>query len=202
MFEKEAHIHEDEDHPLVLRVAAGEEAAFSGLVARYRNQVFGHALLFVKSHETAEDLAQEIFVKVWVHRDKLPGVENFRRYLFILCRNHLVSYLRRHALRLAGEPPASLGDNSPSPEQQLLYKQLQERLQKGIALLKPQQKLAWLYCREEGLTYKEAADRMQISPETVKWHLVAALNFLRAYVRQHPDTLLTAVALGIDWLYK
>jgi len=200
--EKEAHIHQDADHPFVLRTAAGDEAAFGELVARYRSQVFGHALLFVKSHETAEDLAQDIFVKVWVNRGKLSRVENFRHYLFILCRNHLVSYLRRHALRLAGEPSPSLSDNTSSPEQQLLYKQLQERLQKGIALLKPQQKLAWQYCREEGLTYKEAADRMQVSPETVKWHLVAALNFLRAYVRQHPDALLTALALGMDWLHK
>ncbi len=80
---------------MLIGVAAGNEEAFSRLVNLYRNKVFSHALTFVKSYEEAEEITQDIFVKVWVNRHRLPEVKDFKNYLFILGRNHLVSAIRR-----------------------------------------------------------------------------------------------------------
>lgn len=169
---------------LLIGVAAGNEEAFSRLVNLYRNKVFSHALTFVKSYEEAEEITQDIFVKVWVNRHRLPEVKDFKNYLFILGRNHLVSAIRKKVMdTTANDDEEDLPGTLLLPDHQVEYKETYRHLINGLEQLPPQQKAVFTLSRMENLSHAEIAERLGISKRTVKFHLVQALNFLREYLR-------------------
>jgi RNA polymerase sigma-70 factor (family 1) len=168
---------------LLIGVAAGNEEAFSRLVNLYRNKVFSHALTFVKSYEEAEEITQDIFVKVWVNRHRLPEVKDFKNYLFILGRNHLVSAIRKKVMDTTANDEEDLPGTLLLPDHQVEYKETWRHLINGLEQLPPQQKAVFTLSRMENLSHAEIAERLGISKRTVKFHLVQALNFLREYLR-------------------
>lgn len=169
---------------LLIGVAAGNEEAFSRLVNLYRNKVFSHALTFVKSYEEAEEITQDIFVKVWVNRHRLPEVKDFKNYLFILGRNHLVSAIRKKVMdTTTNDNEEDIPGTLLLPDHQVEYKETYRHLINGLEQLPPQQKAVFTLSRMENLSHAEIAERLGISKRTVKFHLVQALNFLREYLR-------------------
>ena len=180
---------------LLIGVAAGNEEAFSRLVNLYRNKVFSHALTFVKSYEEAEEITQDIFVKVWANRHRLPEVQDFKNYLFILGRNHLVSAIRKKVMNTtSNDDEEDIPGTLLLPDHQVEDKETYRHLINGIDQLPPQQKAVFTLSRMENLSHAEIGERLGISKRTVKFHLVQALNFLREYLR-YPGLLL------IVWLF-
>ena len=178
-------------------VAAGDSAAFSRLVNMYRNKVFSHALTFVKSYQEAEEITQDIFVKVWVNRHRLPEVNEFKNYLFILSRNHLVSAIRKKVMDITPNDDDDIPGNLLLPDHQVEFKETYRHLINGIERLSPQQKAVFTLSRMEQLSHAEIGERLGISKRTVKFHLVLALNFLREFLRYPGDYagILIATAL-------
>lgn len=168
-------------------VAAGQDEAFSRLVNMYRNKVFSHALTFVKSYEEAEEITQDIFVKVWVNRHRLREVKDFKSYLFILGRNHLVSAIRKKVMETTSPDDNDIPGNLLLPDHQVEFKETYRHLVDGIEKLTPQQKAVFTLSRMENLSHDEIATRLGISKSTVKFHLVLALNFLREFLRYPGD---------------
>ena len=84
--------HEKE---LVQKVAVGNEAAYKELFTRYWDQIYSTALMFTKSPEMSEDMAQEVFARIWVKREKLKEVIHFDAYLFVTARNLIFDQLRQ-----------------------------------------------------------------------------------------------------------
>ena len=169
-----------EEKPLLARIAAGDEDAFRVLFHAYRPGVFAVACKLLSSSSQAEDALQEIFLKIWLNREKLPGIHSFPAYLHTLTRNHLYNALRRQAneevflqqLRL----PDAAEEDVLSP---LALRQLREMLQKVLTNLTPQQKKVFELSRLEGLRHEEIADLLDISRETVKKHIGEALRVVR-----------------------
>jgi RNA polymerase sigma-70 factor (family 1) len=169
---------------LLHQIAEGDEKAFAIIVRRYWNNIYAQALAYVKSSHHAQDIVQEVFIKVWEKRETLLQVERFDSFLFIIARNHIISELRKkiaHPL----EPDAVdvYKEERGIPDQELSFKQLQQHLKTAIELLPQQQKTAFLLSRDEGLSYEAIAVQMNLSKETVKKHIGRSLNFLRTYMR-------------------
>lgn len=179
-------------------VARGDEAAFAGLFHRYRNHVYTVACRLTDSPALAEEIVQDVFLKIWIKRDTLPGIRDFRSYLFIVCRNHIFSALKRLARRQGAiEEFTSLLPVSENPtEHYLAEKEYGEILRQAIDHLPPQQKQVYYYCREQGLKREKAAELMQIAPETVKAHLAKANRFIRAYCLSRFGILLLSACLA------
>ncbi len=177
------------DENIVLQqISKGNEKAFSQLVQQYWNNIYSQALIYLKSSTAAQDVVQEVFIKVWVNREKLPNIESFDSYLFILARNLIISEFRKQISRrvnvnVSEMPLQAYG----SPDEILSFKQSREMVAKAIDLLPPQQKIAFILSRDEGLSYDEIAFRMQLSRETIKKHIGRALNFLRTYMHTHSE---------------
>jgi RNA polymerase sigma-70 factor (family 1) len=179
-----------EEQDLLKQVSEGNEQAFTRLVDHYSRKVFVHLLTFTKSYESAEELAQDIFLKIWNHRAELSKIKSFSDYLFIVSRNHLISFLRKK-LPVIVEPGIDLiAGQTMQPGEQVELKELQQRIENSIQHLRPQQQKVFRMSREQGLTYQQIAEQLAISPETVKWHLAEALNQLRIYFREHGDLLI------------
>jgi len=174
---------------LLSAIAKGDEIAFRQLFDRYWDNIYGVAFAFTKSPVIAEEMAQDVFVKIWLKRADLPQVKKFGDYLFIIARNHILSTLRKKIL----EQPFSdhllnyFQEVSNTPENQLLLRETEHLLLKAIQQLPPQQHLVYCLSREQGLNQEEIAARLDISKNTVKSHMSKALQFIRNYLQMHAE---------------
>lgn len=176
------------DEKLILQqIAEGNEKAFALLVECKWNNIYSQALTYVKSTHLAQDIVQEVFLKIWEKRKELPAVERFDAYLFIIARNHIVSELRKKILLPLSTDFLELEEKAYLPEQLLSGKQLQQLITSAVAQLPAQQKTAWLLSREQGFTHEQIAAAMQLSKEAAKKYVFRALNSLRNYIRTHAD---------------
>lgn len=170
-----------DEKELLNRLAGGDENAFVTLFNAYQDYIFKVVYQFVKSQALAEELVQDIFLKVWQERQKLPHVQHFQNWLFILARNHLLRYLHRMALerkvRRVWTDERPLNENST--DYKLRNSQFNELLQETISNLPPQQQAVLRLAKEQYLTYEEIAQRLSISPNTVRIHMSKALEAVR-----------------------
>lgn len=186
------------DQELVLQqVAAGDDQAFAKLVKLKWNNIYAQALTYIKSTHHAEDIVQEIFIKIWEKRHSLDEIDNFDSYLFIIARNYIISELRKKiAVPLPGENvPETFEEEARQPDRVLSNKQLNELIAKGIQMLPQQQKQAFKLSRDHGLSHEEIAEHMELSKETVKKHICRALNFLRTYIRTQSELAIPLIIL-------
>ena len=182
---------------LLSRIAASDEKAFAKVVDHYWNKIHSIALLFTKSPELAKDVVQEVFLKVWTGRQRLPEIRKFKAWLFIVARNEIFTSMRKKATLY----PMSLdlaersGEAVISPEDSLGFKELQQLIQKGVEELPPQQKLIFKMSREEGISHEEICKELNLARSTVKNALVKSRVFLRNYIQLHAGLYLAIILL-------
>lgn len=159
----------------------GDESAFLQLYNKYWNRIYLLALTYLKSTELAQDIVQDVFLKVWDQRESFRTVQQPGSFIYIMGRNAVINAFRKKVSndRVVEEPADYIPDNFLLPNQILDLKQLRERLDAAINHLPPQQHLIIKLSREEGLTHKEIAERLGIEKSTVKNHVIRALNTLR-----------------------
>ena len=174
---------------LLTQVAEGDEKAFSILFDRYWDNIYGVAFAFTKSTMIAEEMVQDIFLKIWLKRDLLNSVQKFDAYLFMVAKNHIYNELRK---KIKEEPFTDhiinyFREKGDSPEQQMIFKESKQLVNIAIKKLPPQQQLIYRLSREQGKSQEEIADKLQISKNTVKSHMNKALQSIRQYLLQYSD---------------
>lgn len=169
------------ENELLARLSNGDEKAFGAIFHHYRNKIYAYAFHLCRDPHQADELVQETFLKVWLHRDRIPHVLKFDHWLFTIARNQVFDMLKNMAReddfrRKAGDDAAS-GANPV--EDQVLSRENEIRLQEAVEQLPPRQKLIFTLSRHRGLKHEQIADELQISRHTVKTHLVQALKTLK-----------------------
>lgn len=154
--------------------------------------------MVLRSVQAAEDISQEVFMRFWKNRQKIPQLQSVDAWLFIVTRNLVYSQIsrtkttqayasyRQHQLQQVSDDPAW---------QQAEYNALKASIEAGISQLSPQQQTAFRLSREQGLTHEEIAAKMGVSTKTVKDYIVRSLAFLRKHL-QESNALLLAIYLG------
>ncbi len=175
---------------LVTRIANDNDAqAFQQFYDIYFDRLFAFALQHTGCRELAEEVVSDVFIKIWNGRKSLPAVENVEVYLHVAVKNQSITYANRYSrnrnlmVGLHLEHISSLVDNL-SPEKIFLGEESCAVLDEAIQSLPRACKTAFLLVKESGLSYKEAAEVMNVSPHTVKNHLVAAVKKLREHLLQ------------------
>ena len=175
------------DSELAARAAAGDGSAFHALVERHRAMVYRLAYQFAGNHYDAEDIAQDVFIKVFRSLDRFRYDAQLTSWLYRIVMNACIDHKRRHApagwapftedaeLRMANTP-----EEGPGPEDQAYGGQLGEVLEAEIARLPPGQRLVFTMRHHEGLKLSEIADALGLAEGTVKRQLHAAVHRLRA----------------------
>ncbi|MFT4018075.1 MAG: sigma-70 family RNA polymerase sigma factor [Agriterribacter sp.] len=174
---------------LLLRISAGDASAFALLFNQYKDKIYTIGFKITGSAFLAEEVVQEIFMKLWTNRKTLPELECFTAWFNTVTRNHLFSLIKRKAAReqreivFANKIPAFYNN----ADENILLKDAGELLEKALYTLPPQQNKVYRLIKERGMKKEEVASQLNLSTETVKAHLSKAMKSIRAYYLAHMD---------------
>lgn len=178
------------DQKLLERAKAGEREAFNQLHQRYRGRILNYAYRMLGSYEIAEEITQETFMRVYSNLDSCR-IENVGGWVYTIARNLSLNELRRrkHEPAISLNAPISdddsrelidsIPDTSPSSQQEARRKELEGRIEKAIASLPPKYREVLILCGIQGLSYKEAADILKCSLQSVGVRLYRARKLMR-----------------------
>ncbi|MGN7204295.1 RNA polymerase sigma factor [Pedobacter sp. SAFR-022] len=171
-----------EDSALVLQVAAQNRLAFDELYDRHFKLVYNAAFKRLNSADQAADIAQEVFVQLWTRKSTAP-IENLPAYLFTLVRNNVFKFLEREQRY---QPLPELFDrwdgSTGNADAVLLYQEFVVAFEQLVSALSPQQQIIFRMRYEQELSPAEIADKLDISPKTVRNQLGKALFRLKSAV--------------------
>lgn len=157
--------------------------AFDIIYKKYSRRLYGFVFRYVKQETYAEEIVQEVFMKIWEGRDKINIYSSFESFLFTIAHNATVNLLKKRVTEQKYvEHVKSLQyiDETYELTDEIHYKDLKNKFQDLLNELSPRQKEIFQLSREEGLSHKEIAEKLGISINTVKNHLVATLSFLKS----------------------
>lgn len=160
--------------------AAGNHTAFRELFMRYHLKVYYFVLGLVKSEGDAEDLTQEIFLKLWANHSRFAEVRSFGSYLYVLAKHTTFNYIEsKRLLTNNWENRAEEEPSDRTPHEELVAKDLQLLVDMIVDSMPSQRKTIYRMSREEGLSNGEIAEKLQLTKKTVENHLHLALRELR-----------------------
>lgn len=196
-------MHKDEEANyslIIARVADGDQVAFRKLFDDYRSKVFTYAIRYLKSKAQAEEIVQNVFLKIWLKRDGLIEIKNFGGYLRTITNNTTFDALKKRAseYKYKNESLQEWSDLDNTTEDAILSKDAQSYVAQALNKLPKQQKLVYQMCHIDGLKQKEVAEKLNISPLTVKVHLREAVKGLKVLLKNgEAAPLITFVFLGM-----
>ena len=163
---------------------AGDVKSFSELFDRYGKRLFFFAKGYLKSDEDAEEIVQEVFMKIWNNREELSSERSFESYLFTIAKNGILNTIRK-----SKSEQAYLAYAKIHPEKNILlddelnFIELEAAYHKIIANLSPRRKEIYFLSREQHLSNSEIAEKMNISVKTVENQMTSALSEIRRNLR-------------------
>lgn len=178
-------------------LANDDQHVFEQLFNKHKDKLFRVAMLYVKSPSIAEDILQEVFAKVWIHRKTLADVKSFDSWLYKVSKNIILNYNKRLLLEWKVYKNLSFvhSFNESETDHKVRSAQLQGILHKAISELPLQQQAVYKLAKEENLSYKETAQKLSISPLTVKTHLARALIHIRGYLKEHGESVVIFISI-------
>lgn len=171
----------DPDAELMLAVATGDEAALTALIDRWKGPLISFFYRSVRSHELAEDLAQEVFVRIYRAAPRYRPEAKFSTYLFAIARRRLINEHRRSTRKpLEMVDPQDLRSvKSDQPDRQQIF-EIEEAFASALGELPPKHREAILLLKQQQLSYEEIAQIMNASESSVKTWIFRARQKLKA----------------------
>jgi RNA polymerase sigma-70 factor (family 1) len=177
------------ENELIQQLIKGDAAAFTEVYEVYKDSVFAFAYSLTKSRETAEEVVQNVFLKLWEKREQLKIDHSFLAFVKKVTYNQVIDFFRKVKTDKALQQKIYLKIESirSGSEEYLLGKELEKLYRQAIETLPAQQKKIYLLSRESDLTYEEIANLLNLSRNTVRNHLAEAVKAIRCYVSYHSD---------------
>src|SRR3989449_21126 len=178
------------DEDLMARVAEEDERAFSELVRRFQGRVTNLVSRVLNDREASEDLAQEVFVRVFVHRRNYRRGSKFSTWLFTIAANLAKNEIRRRMRRrnwfsldalqeILGDSSSHLADPTEGKEQSMQREQLKQAVGRAIASVPEKYRLALVLRDIEGFPYEEIGEMLSIPGGTVRSRINRARGILK-----------------------
>ncbi|MBT8043835.1 MAG: sigma-70 family RNA polymerase sigma factor [Verrucomicrobiae bacterium] len=183
------------DIALMMRVGDGDEQAFEQLIERHQSAVIGTVAKMLGNASDAEDIAQQVFLRIWKSAGRYQPTAKFTTFLFTITRNLVFNESRRRSRKKEYSINEREDDfhlqttdaQTASPDDALLHDELQRAVDKAIAELPEKQRLAVVLRRYEGMPYDQIARILELSIPAVKSQLFRARNTLRESLQQYMD---------------
>ena len=175
--------HPRDEKTLLLELIEGGEYAFEEIYRLYSSRLFGRLLKLVKIEAQAEEILQDVFLKIWENRILIDPEKSFRSLLFKIAENKVYDFFRKVARdkNLESQLVALATANHTIIESFMSGEENLAILQKAIAGLPPQRQQVFRLCKFEGKTYKEVSELLGISLSTISDHVVKGTKSIRDY---------------------
>ncbi len=177
---------------LTERLLSGDQQAFRTLFDHFSPGLMAFAGALLKNKEAAIEVVDEVFIKLWRNKAQAGNIDNMRVYLYTAVKNTALNYLSRQAQQQISASfdhiDIQLQDNY-SPEQQLITAELFKKIQSAVNELPPRCKMIFKLVREDGLKYREVAEILNVSVNTVDAQMVIAVKRISEKVKMHVDFL-------------
>ncbi len=169
---------------LVERMADDDHKAFRQFFDLLYPRYFRFAYYFLPSSALCEELVSDVFMKIWNSRKNLPQIEKLEVYFLQSVKNQALTYIKRQAQNREYSPELSImpAVTVAHPENLIIAKELSNKLEEAIKSLPPKCETVFRLVRENGLSYKEAAAILEISPRTVDNQMVIAMKRIKEVV--------------------
>lgn len=176
----------------IIQLKEGKEEAFRKVYDVLGEKVYQLAFRFLKNECLSEEIVQESFLKLWLNRQSLDDKGNIWLYLYVIAKRLCLNKIReiKKSQALFDELMVNIHTLGSPVNIPLEIKEMEAIIGQAIAHLPQQQQIIFNLSREEGLSYKEIAERLHISPNTVKNHMVQALKNLKNSMQESGYTSL------------
>lgn len=169
-----------DEKEILRQLSYGNESAFERVFDEFSPGIYNLALKFLDSKESAEEVVQDVFMDIWLRKDSIGEVLNFKAYLRGMARKKVYDTYRQRSTFAEVVKELSLHTQSEN----VIERMMQEReyeilLQKALTKLPDHQREIFRLAREEGLSHEEIAQKMNLSRLSVKAHMKRALRCLR-----------------------
>jgi RNA polymerase sigma-70 factor (ECF subfamily) len=184
------------DAAIMLRVAAGDEASFNYLVQRYHRAIIHFLFRMVRNEAVAEEMAQEVFLRVYRSRESYRAEAKFTTWLYRIATNLAVNHARdtrheRSAQTIYLDAPdeetgstPDVADDEPSIEQKLLRDERMAAIRTHVMALPERQRMAVLMHKYQGMDYRQIGDVLKLSESATKSLLFRAYQTLRDKLKE------------------
>jgi len=177
---------------LLYELSQGNELAFTKLYNEYKNVVFSTALKITKSRILAEEVVQDVFLKIWQNHENLAEITNIENYLFIISRNHIFDMIKKIARDTSLVVDSNYKSTSTNDtEDTIKDNQYNIILNQIVDQLPPQQQKIYKMAKWDGLSHQKIGEDLGISTETVKKHMAQALKFVRTKISPYVNMFMT-----------
>ncbi len=186
----------DIEKELLNRLLQDDVSAFREIYESYQGKVFLFALRLTKTRADAEEVVQEVFVKLWEKRAGIQVEKNFGAYILTITRNLILDKLKKAARdkKIQQKIYHNMQELEKINVNTLIEKELRRLHRQAVDRLSPAKKTVYLLSREEELSYAEIAERLGLSINTVRNQMSDALNSIREFLSQHPDLACIVIA--------
>lgn len=167
-----------EEQLLLRQLREGDMGSYETLFHRYYPTFFAFARGMLKDAGAAEDIIQNVFMKIWIHREALVETMSIKNYIYVLSKREIFNHLRAkyNTHVVLTEDMMTLEHSSSHEETQSDYRELREAVQNVIDAMPPKRKSVFCLSRFKSLTNQEIADKLGISIRTVEKHIELALR--------------------------
>jgi RNA polymerase sigma-70 factor (ECF subfamily) len=160
----------------------GEHKAFEAAFMSYFDKVKRFIAGLIRSDEDAEDLAQDVFAKIWTERDALDTNLSFQSFLYTMARNAAFNYLKRQSVRTTYANEYVQPEETDTPEEAVFAKEIELLIEMALRRMPEKRSRIYRLSRQQGLSNDEIAKRLTISKKTVENNLSMALNEIRKII--------------------
>lgn len=186
---------------LLLLISEGDEGAFKKIFHLYGDLVHANIYTIIKEQAATKDLVQDTFLRVWLYRDKLPGIENFKAWLLRISYNRTFTHLHEIQTQQKGTSRYAekygVHDLRDTTDEAVQFNLLSNIIREAVHKLPPQQKKIYQLSREHGLKISVIAEQLNLSESTIKNTLGRALQALRQAIEKAGFAILL---IGMPWL--
>ncbi len=185
----QTNLAEYSDAILTLRLKTGDEKAFEEIFLRYYKHLYAIGIKFLKNPDLAEDAVQDIFLKLWDHRDAINEAYPIKNFLSVAMKNHVLNVIRDHHIAIWDYLSVSMEDlaGADSPIHTYQLQEYSDILEEGLKRLPHQREKIFRLRVFNGLTNEQIAQQLSISIVTVKCQFSQATKFIKDYLGKHAD---------------
>ena len=167
-----------------------DEQAFKELFLEFYPSMCVFAMRYITNEETARDIVQDVFFKLWINRKTIDITSSFRNFLVTSVRNYCTDFLRKQKVEYCYIEKCRMSDIHISPEEVYTLKELEAKIGDALTKLPPNVREAFEMNRFKGMTYMAIAEEMKVSPKTIDSYISRALKFLRVELRDYLSFLM------------